>query len=258
MTKAKWNLQDGILAYFHTLSKKTVFTGLFSIGLLFVTPAVGDDAVSFTNEELQATLVLLRPDRSIIEVDGRTARFIPAPSLRYFGVPVAKKDLDLSLIAKIIDLRFERLQAAVPQVFFQRDALQIVIPLRDNPKALRCLLGSVGFSGVAAVATFAWEQGNDGRSRLVLKNSEIRGKITGKGVLASNLILKKVREFALKNFRDATENFLDDDAIQGTLEKGLLAYAEFELGVPVRAITPDSLKFFSEGNSSGIRYRVDL
>ena len=213
--------------------------------------------VQFSNEELRAVLALLRPDRSVIELDHRTAKFTPAPSLKFIGVPPAEKKLDLSFIAKLVDLRFDHVIAGIPEIQFGAEELRLIIPVNDNERALRSLLGSIGFKSVAVTAVFGWVELDSAHPRLELLGTEISGDITGKGVLGLKPVIKKVREFAMKTLEDAVTKLLSQEKVKEAVEKGLLTYAEFQNGDPARSIVPSSLRFFSEGDQSGIRYLVE-
>lgn len=229
-----------------------VFSALF---LVAIPATLAGDGVRFTNVELQAALELTHPERSVVELDQRTAKFDPAPSLRYFGVPAASKDVDLSVIAKVVDLRFDHMRVGIPTIAFQPGVFQIVVPVADNAKGIRSVVGSIGFQGVSLVANLVWV--GTGTQRLALQSVEFRGKLSGKGILGTGIVLNATKKLAVKTLTEAVEKLLARDELQAGIETGLLQYARFNLGDGYSRLEGGSLRFFSEGTTSGLQYAVE-
>ena len=241
-------------------SKVVRYIGLV-IGGLAISVSVASSAfaggpVRFTSTELDAALLLLKPERSQIGVDGRMAHFVPAPSLRFLGLQSVDQKLDLSFILDLVDLRFDHLNAQVPVIAFGEGALTLTLPIEDNPRALRSLLGSIGFSGVSLVARIVWSNADGAHPVLAIDSVRLDGKISGKGILGSKLILRKLTDFAVTHFRDAIVSLLAEPTVSEGIETGLLKYAQFAEGQEAQGIVPGTLKFYSDGEVTGISYET--
>lgn len=248
-----------------------LITGLIFFSIPFYSRNLSANAfaqkpIEFTNKELDALLVLIKPEKNKIELNGKTLFFTPSPSLLFFGVDEVEEKIDLSFIGNMVDLHFEHLKADVPKInFLTTNELEVRIPLRDNNFAVKSLLGSIQFKSVSLVATLHWRNGDTAFSNtlysddsgLEIKNVQFQGKITGKGLLAAPLILNKLKRFSEKKMYTALHSFLMKDTIRESILNGLLRYSEFQTGEEAKQISREGVQFFSNENASGIRYQVE-
>ena len=208
--------------------------------------------VRFTSRELDAAFVLMRPELNSIELDGQEGVFDPAPSLKYLGVDHETFDIDLGWIANIADLSFHHLKANMPEVRFQSGALQIVIPIADQQKAVQSRLGAISFKNVQLTANLGWRNRTDGSQALALVSTRFDGQLSGTGILRSSLILRKTKELAMKVLTTQVQKMISKPQVQDAIQTGFLNWAKFYTGTEYREIRAGSIQFFE----NGIDYQV--
>jgi len=219
-------------------------------------PAFGE-TIEFTDRELQAAYTLAHPESSSVRIDGREGVLTPAPALRYFGVPVQRFDVDLKLIADVLDLRFDGLEARDPQVEFDRGRLRLKVPVVDNSRAIRSSLGSIGFKRVVLAAELVWKTNADGSQRLGVGGVKFEGQLAGTGVLSGSLVLNQVKKLGIQAVSRQLERILERGEIQEKIQTGLVGWSRISTGSELERIVPGTLAFFREGATSGLRYTAE-
>lgn len=215
------------------------------------------ETVEFTNRELQAAYTLAHPEKSSVRIDGREGVLTPAPAFRYFGVREQRFEIDMKLIADLVDLRFHDLRAGTLAVEFDRGRVRLRVPVTDNSKAIRSNLGSVGFKGVVVVADLVWVAAANGSQRLGVGGVSFEGKLTGTGLLSGSLVLSRVKKLGIQAVERQLTKILSRDEIQEKIHAGLVGWSRISSGEEFERVIDGSLAFYREGSVSGLRYSVE-
>ena len=212
--------------------------------------------VKFTSRELDAAYVLVRPELNMIELDGRSGRFSPAPALRFFGLQEQRFEIDFNSIIDLADLRFNQLRARSPEVRFTGSSLELSISVDDQDKVLKSRLGTVSIQGVSIVAVLGWHTYQDGSQALVLQQARFNGVVKGTGLLKSQWILEKLKGLFVKLLGDQVRQILSRAVVQQSIHDGLLSWARFYTGETGQSVVPTSLRFYKDDHLSGLRFEV--
>ena len=215
--------------------------------LSFSANAFAVESVQFTNKELAAVFILMRPELNSIELNGRKAIFTPSPSIKYLGVEASETSMDLTVIADIVDLEFNHIKAKTPEVKFLNGSLEVSVPVEDQVRGVQSLLGSISFKNVVLKAQAGWSTRTDGTQELVLLNTKFEGSLKGTGVLSSGFILGKTRELCVSLLTKALGKFLATEKVQSSVSAGLLQYGKFYSGIEVKELIPGSIQFGNDG-----------
>ncbi len=228
---------------------------LMAVGQVHAGETAAETSVEFNQKDLGAIVQLVHPEKLTIELDQKTFSVEPPPALRFFGLGTVNERLDLSWFGDLIGLRFDHLRTGTPVLAFESGALTLKMPIMDNDGGLRCLLGRVGFEGVVLTARLVWD-GSNAAQPLQLGGIEFSGKLRGRGVFKSEFLLRKTRDFAVRQMEKSIRELLGKPNVADALESGLLQYSKFYTGLEYQEFLKDSLTFYSEGESSGVRYQV--
>jgi hypothetical protein len=229
-----------------------IFYRLFPLYLLSA-PAFAGVEVRFTPQELEAAYTLLRPELNSIEIDGRTGRFHPAPSLRYFGVDDPRFVIDFNSLIDLIDIEFSRLRAKTPVVRFAEGALELTIPLNDQDRVIRSRLGGLSIRDVSLVGVLQWRTLNNGEQVLELSRARFNGDMKGYGVLKPDFLLQKAKQFLVKILSDQVRAILKKPGMQEQIHQGLVQWAKFTTGTPNPVLERGSIGV----SPGGLRFRVE-
>ncbi len=229
-----------------------IFYRLFPLYLLSA-PAFAGVEVRFTPRELEAGYVLLRPELNSIEIDGRTGRFHPAPSLRHFGVDDLRFVIDFNSWIDLIDIGFNHLRAKTPAVRFTDGAIELTIPLHDQERVIRSKLGGLSIRDVALVAVLQWRTQSNGEQVLELSRARFNGDMKGYGVLKPDFILQKAKQFLLRILSDQVRAILKKPGMQEQIQNGLVQWARFTTGAPNPVLERGSIGVDPEG----LRFRIE-
>jgi len=222
-----------------------------------VSRAVAETKVRFTDRELKAAYVLVRPELNSIEVNGRSGTFSPAPALRFFGLGDLHFQFNFNDIVNLVDLEFNHLKAKTPQIQFTNGALELTVPLYDQNKVLQSKLGSISISDVSMIAVLGWQEQSDGSQRLVIRKTRFNGDMKGTGLLKPEFILMKVKGYLLKVLTDQVKTIINAPAVQESITQGLFTWAKFTTGSEQRMILPKSLLFYQNEIGSGLEFGVE-
>jgi hypothetical protein len=214
------------------------------------------EKIEFTQKELAAITVLIRPELNSIQVNGTSGVFTPAPALQSFGLKKNEFEMDLSSIGTITDLRFNHLKASNIEVKFEDQSLILGIEIEDQAKAIQSRLGSISTRNVKFFSKFYWRPTASGQVELALRSSSVVGQLTGSGLLKSKWILAQIKSLALKTLNQAMQNTLNKELIQNQIQSSLIAWSKFYTGKKYKTIDASSLEFFKNDTTSGIRYEV--
>jgi hypothetical protein len=211
--------------------------------------------IEFHAQELQALETLLKPELSSLRVQGRTAVFTPSPSLQYFGVAPQVAEIPMGFVPReLLDLRFQDIhtQGAKLELNPIQESLTITIPLRDQNRAITSRLGSVGVRDLKLVAHLGFS--DVPRSVMPeVRVIQLEGTLRGSGLLANKWILRQIRSSVEEVYRRRLQEILRSEALERSLEGGLLKWAHFSTGVEASHILPHTLRI-QEGK---IRYIVE-
>ncbi len=214
--------------------------------------------VSFSNRELNASMVLMRPQLNTIEIVGHTGEFEPAPSLKLLGVEHEEFNVDLSWLGDVIGVEFNHLKSGAPSLLFETNGLKLVFPIQDSEHVIRCRLGSISVEGVSLVAMLSWRLNPDGTQDLILSEKDVIGNIYGTGVLRNEFILNRTKIFLMNLLARKVVQILDKPEVQKGIQKGLLGWSRFYLGEDNKTIVRRSLQFYNKGvGGSGLSYQVE-
>jgi hypothetical protein len=230
--------------------------GLILLPLLLVEFAFASNEIRFTSRELDAAYVLVRPELNVLEVNGKSGRFTPAPALRFFGFEEQRFEIDFNSIADLADLRFNQLRARAPELKFTEQALELRIPIDNQEKVLKSRLGTISIDGVALVAQVGFVSHPNGNQSMALLGARLDGNLRGTGLLKSQWILGKVRELLVKTLNQQVRQILSRPFLQESVLIGLETWSRFYTGIPNRLIVPGTIRFFKEDYVSGLRFEV--
>jgi hypothetical protein len=209
--------------------------------------------VRFSNRELEAGFVLLRPELNEIEVNGLTGHFTPAPALRFFGLEDQRFEINFSPVIDLVDLEFNHLKAKVPQVRFSDGSLELRIPLHDKEKVLQSRLGSISIQGGELIAELGWKTFSNGRQQIELRHARFNGDMKGTGILRPQYILLKTRQFLVFLLSRQVRQILKNPKVHESIEEGLKTWARFTLGTSPHDVIEGTLRF----DRDGLRYQVE-
>jgi hypothetical protein len=213
--------------------------------------------VQFTNEELNAAFVLIRPELNQIVVNGRTGTYTPSPALKFFGITDQTFQIDFSGIITLADIEFNQLKAKTPQIQFNNNDLQLTIPLNDQVAVVRSDLGTISIQGASLTANIGWETEDSGVQNLVVESVSFSGNMTGTGVLNPPFILNGVKKLMVKYLSQELSTLLSGSVVQDSVQNGLLQWAKFYTGTVYQDVVPSSVEFFKNGAKSGIQFKVE-
>ena len=239
-----------------TFGFKSGLVGLVSFISVVHAEVAPADAIQFTNRELQASYVLVRPELSRFEFHQTTARFEPAPAIKFFGVDAQEFEVDLKKIGDIFDLRFDHLNAKMPELRFEDKKLLIEVPLIDNNKAFRSILGTIGVRNASLIASLYWRVTPSGAYRLDLRSVNYHGVIIGTGIFRSGFLLNQAKKLLVEVLENQLDKMLKKTEVQDRVTQGLLQWARAYTGETYTQIAPGTLEFFEDIGLSGIRYQV--
>jgi hypothetical protein len=223
--------------------------------ILMSISAYAQTQVQFTNKELAAAFVLIRPELNSIEMNDRTGVFTPSPALRFFGLGDPQFDIDSSAV-QLADIEFDHLKSKPPSVSFEAGALVLNVPLEDKIHAIHSRLGSISTVGVVLSANAGWTTLANGTQVLGITSVQMTGRLQGTGALAPNFVLNQVRALVIKILTRLLSQQLASQNIQDQIQKGLLTWSKFYTGVEYHSIVPGSINFYSTGTDSGLQFQV--
>jgi hypothetical protein len=234
-------------------SSITSFIAMFTVCSLASHFAFAASEVRFSNRELEAGFVLLRPELNVIEVNGLTGHFTPAPALRFFGLEDQTFEINFSPLVYLVDLEFNHLKAKVPEVSFSDGLLELRIPLHDRERVLQSRLGSISIAGGELIAELSWKTFSNGRQEIELKHARFNGDMKGTGVLRPQYILMKTRQFLVHLLSRQVRQILKNPQVHESIESGLKTWARFTLGNTPHGVIDGTLRF----ERDGLRYQVE-
>ncbi len=237
---------------------KSRFIPVFMLAVFLIGfgPVRAGTEVRFTSRELDAAYVLVRPELNVIELDGRSGVFSPAPALRFFGLHDQRFEIDFNSIIDLVDLRFNHLRARSPEVKFTGQSLELSLSVDDQEKVLKSRLGAVSIEGVSLVAVLNWQTYQDGSQSLVLQGVRFNGVLKGTGLLKSTWVLEKLKGLFVKTMSDQIRQILKRPLVQDSILDGLLSWAKFYTGEGGWNLNPGSIRFFKADAVSGVRFEV--
>jgi hypothetical protein len=218
----------------------------------FSAAALAQQTVQFTNRELAAGFVFLRPEMNSISLDGRTGTFTPSPALQYLGIQPETFQLDMSTLGDIADIEFNQLKTKSFDVSFSDHTLKVNVQMEDQAQAVRTRVGAISIQNLGITVSADFENFDAGQE-LTVASSEITGTMTGTGVLHANWILKAVKKLVLKTITNKIKAALETSTTQESLQKGLTSWAKFYDGKSVQEIIPGSIQFTDDGISYEVR-----
>jgi hypothetical protein len=94
------------------------------------------------------------------------------------------------------------------------------------------------------------------KGELVLDHLEFAGTLKGSGLLSSEFAIRQLKRIAIQTMQAQIHQILSRTETQEALMKGLMQWARFYTGFDYQRIDLESLIFYKDPNTSGIRYRV--
>ena len=231
----------------------SIVFSFYALFLLCPGPGLTATEVRFSNRELEAGFVLLRPELNVIEVNGLEGNFTPAPALRFFGVEDQRFEINFSLLIDLVDLEFNHLKAKVPEVRFSEGSLELRIPLFDQERVLQSRLGSISIVGGELIAELGWKTFSNGKQEIELRHARFNGDMKGTGVLRPQFILMKTRQFLVYLLSRQVRQILKNTQVHDSIEAGLKTWARFTLGTAPHGVVDGTLRF----DRDGLRYQVE-
>ena len=219
-------------------------------------PALAQTEIRFTNKELAAAFVLIRPELNSIEINGRTGVYTPAPALTFFGVAEQRFEIESSTAIQLVDIEFNHLKAKAPEVGFEAGVFVVNLPIIDQAKAIHTRLGSISFSGASISASLMWKARADGTQELSVASTAFKGTMKGTGALAPTFILNQVKSIMMKTLTNQIRQILAKQDVQDAVQKGLLGWSKFYSGVEYQTVNPGSVSFYRNGDESGLVFQV--
>jgi hypothetical protein len=214
-------------------------------------------SIEFTQRELEAVVVLLRPELNALEFTGQKGKFYPAPFLRALGVDPIEFDLDYRGLSELANIQFHQLRASSPRVRFEAGHFLIEVPIQDQSRAVRSVLGSLSVKGATMIARLKWRTRTDGQRELVVGSTEIKGRLTGTGLLKPSFMINLVKKLLSRTLEQTVNRILTRAQVVGAIQSGLGSWAKYSTGTEYRTVLPHSLEFFDSGSTSGLRYQVE-
>jgi hypothetical protein len=234
----------------------TNFVFRISLFILLATPALAQTEIQFTNKELSAAFVLVRPELNTLEVNGRTGVYTPSPALRFFGLGDQQFEIESSTLIQLADIEFNHVKSKTPEISFDSGVFTVKLPVEDQVRAIQSRLGSISTVGIALTANLSWQARADGSQELVLASTSMQGVIRGTGALAPNFVLNQVRSLIMKTLTRQIRTILAKQDLQDAIQKGLLAWSKFYTGTEYHSVTPGSVNFFRTATDSGLQFQV--
>jgi len=227
-----------------------------SIFILMSVSAHAQTQIQFTNKELEAAFVLIRPELNSIEVNERTGVYTPSPALRFFGLGDPQFEITSSPSIQLVDIEFDHVKSKPPTVSFESGLFVLNVPVEDKIRAIRSRLGSITTSGVVLTAYLGWTTRADGTQELGITSVQMSGRLRGTGALAPNMVLNQVRSLVLRTLKRVLSKQLAKQDLQDQIQKGLLGWSKFYTGVEYHSIVPGSINFYRNGLDSGLQFQV--
>ncbi|MBS1957947.1 MAG: hypothetical protein JST80_00605 [Bdellovibrionales bacterium] len=230
---------------------------IFITLLLLLSPDVlAQTAVKFTNTELAAGTVLMRPELNSLELDDQAGIFTPGPSLLALGIAPLKFDIDFTGLSDLANIHFDHLKGSNPSLRFEGTDIVVSVPIEDKSRGIRSLLGAVNFKNVVLKARVAWRLRTDGTPELYLRKTEAAGSITGTGVLRPGFMVGLVKKLLLSTVGKQVTRIINQGQVHDAILTGLLMWAKFSTGQEWKNLIPNSVEFYTDGGESGLRYQV--
>lgn len=208
-------------------------------------------SVKFSEVDLRALVQLAQPGQTALRFDGRRGEFRPGPSLRFAGLEPEDFEIDLSLGADLVDLRFNDLRAKTLSLVFETNRARLDFAIEDREKAIKSALGSVSLKGVVVSAWVRFAA--DGSSRLVFDEGAVAGELKGTGLLKPRWVIDGIRKTVLKSLKTQVERQLARVLVQDSIEKGLVVWARFSADERLARVVRGSAKV----SASGLRYEAE-
>lgn len=230
------------------------------LGILVVltlqSAALAQTQIRFTQKELSAGVTLMRPELNSLELHEQAGVFNPAPSLRALGIDTVRFDLNFSGLSQLAGIRFDHLRGKTPDVRFEGQHLVISLPVEDQVRAGRTVLGSISVKNVVLRARLAWRPRADGRPELYVVSTGLNGSITGTGALKPSFMISLVQKLILGTLESQITRLINRDGIQDAIRDGLLVWAKLSTGQTWHDVVPGSVSFYTDETGSGLRYDV--
>ncbi len=220
--------------------------------LSFTSIAHAQTAVQFTAQDLNAGLVLFKPERNNIEINELKGTFDPSPELRVLGVSRQVFDIDPGIIANVVGLKFNHVKAKAPIVRFGQNTIEIDVPVLDQGIAVQSNLGTIGLKNVVLTAVVGWKAKASGEQELVLLSDKFVGSLYGTGVLRNRIILRKLRGLLMNILANQMNSVLAEPGVIDAVKVGMLQWAKFSIGSEPHSIVPGSCSF----DVNGLKYQV--
>ncbi len=221
------------------------------IGLSAAGAAMAAEEVRFHRAELDAFLLLSKPETTSLRLDGRTGQFRPGPSLRFAGVEDQDFEVDLNLGGSLVDLRFNDLRARAPSITFEPGRILLEIAFHDQEKAIRSLLGAISLRGVSVRAGIRFAENGD--IRLEYESGALFGEMRGTGLLRPRWVIEAIQRRALKTLKREIERTLSRPEVQQSIENGLLLWARFSRDPNLSSVVKRSVVV----EADAIRYEIE-
>ncbi len=222
----------------------------------FPVESYADTLVQFTNKELSAAFVLVRPELNTLELNGQSGTFTPSPALKFVGVDEQNFQINFGALINLVDVEFNHVRSKELSVNFKNGSFEITVPVEDQAKAIQSKLGSISLSGVSVTAVLGWMTDSSGSPRLTVTSTRFNGNLSGTGVLKPVWILNQLKSLLTKTLSKVMSQILAQSPVQDSVVKGLLGWAKFYTGIEYHSLTPGSTHFFNDGASSGLEYQV--
>jgi hypothetical protein len=233
------------------------FRWLGILGILTLqTTAFAQTEIKFTQRELGAGVILMRPELNSLELHDQGGVFTPAPSLRALGVDDVSFDLNFSGISQLAGIRFNHLRSRAPEIRFEGENLLVTVPVVDQVGAGRSVLGTISVKNVLLRARLSWRTRPNGSAELYVASTGFSGTITGTGALRPSFMIALVEKLFLNTLENQASRILIRPGVQEGVQTGLITWAKISTGREWREIIPDSVKFYTQGAESGLRYQV--
>lgn len=231
-----------------------------TIGILAIltiqSAALAQTDIRFTQRELSAGAVLVRPELNRIELHDQSGVFTPAPFLRAIEVDELKFDLNFSGLSQLAGIRFNHLRSRAPEIRFEGANLLVTVPVEDQVRAARSALGTVSVKNVLLRARLGWRARPNGSAELHVVSTGFSGSITGTGALRPPFMIALVQKLLLNTLETQVSRLINKPGVQDSIQAGLLTWARFSTGQVWREVVPGSVRFYTEAGESGLRYQV--